>query len=135
MISIQHNLTGTFCRLSGEVDASNVDQVRLAFDLTRSEPLVIIDLSDVTFLDSAALGALIGAVRRADEQSNQIAIACDRAPLLRLFEMVGFDRIAFIAPDVESALDLLRPSDTILDSTPTRREPSTENARPLLLPT
>lgn len=134
MISIQHNLTGTICRLSGEVDASNVDSVRLAFDIARSEPLVIVDLRYVSFMDSAGLGALIGAVRKADEHGNAIAIVCDREPLLRLFEMVGFDRIALVAADVESALDALRATEALRDPTSTHADPYAAKARALPLP-
>jgi anti-anti-sigma factor len=116
------------------VDASNVDSVRLAFEITRSEPLVIADLRDVSFIDSAGLGALIRAVRNADEHGNAIAVACDRDPLLHLFEMVRFDRIALVAADVESALDALRATEALRDPTSTHADRHAAKARTLQLP-
>lgn len=104
MIDIEHESTGTVCRLKGELDASTVHTVRRTLDMLGGIPRLIIDVSMVEFIDSAGLGALVRAIRTADRAGGRIIIVCDRRSLLRLFETVGFDRIAVIEPDLTSAL-------------------------------
>ena len=99
---MQHSLDSAVCQPSGEFDASNVGQFRLILDRVSSEPRVVIDLSAVTFIDSSALGALVGAVRRIERHGGRIGIACGRPFLLRLFITVGLDQVVPIAPDVET---------------------------------
>lgn len=48
--------------------------------------------------------------------------------------MVGFDRIALVAADVESALDALRATEALRDPTSTHADPHAAKARTLPLP-
>ena len=55
----------TLCRPVGELDAYTVSQFREALAELAAAPRLLIDLSEVPFMDSAGLGALIGGIRRA----------------------------------------------------------------------
>jgi anti-anti-sigma factor len=57
----------------------------------------------VPFVDSAGLGALIGAIRRVREVGGEVVVACPCPTLTRLFDTPGFDRIV-IGPE-----DAVRP--------------------------
>jgi anti-sigma B factor antagonist len=102
----------TICRPVGELDAYTVGDFREALaDLATSQRLLI-DLSDVPFMDSAGLGALIGGIRRAREADGEVSVACSRPTLTRLLHTTGFDRIVPVTETVEEAADaLLNPSD------------------------
>jgi anti-anti-sigma factor len=78
-------------------------------DLARSEQLVI-DLSSVTFVDSAALGALIGGIRRVREFGGEVVVACARPTLRKLMETTGISRIVSVFETVDEAVAALEAS-------------------------
>jgi anti-sigma B factor antagonist len=113
MLTIQQQTTsgGVVCRPVGELDAFSVSQFRQALAKTASSPNLVIDLSGVTFVDSAGLGALVGGIRRAREHGGQVAVACSRPVLVRLLQSTGFDRIVRVTRTVGQAREALRHSE------------------------
>ena len=93
----------TLCRPVGELDAYTVNDFREALGEVTSADRVLIDLSNVPFMDSAGLGALIGGIRRAREAGGDVAVACSRPTLTRLLHTTGFDRIVPVTETVEEA--------------------------------
>ena len=81
------------CRLTGEVDAYTVGEFREALAGIDGVRWLIIDLSEVPFMDSAGLGALIGGIRRVREAEGDVAVVSTTASLNRLLHTTGFDRI------------------------------------------
>jgi anti-sigma B factor antagonist len=102
-ITVEPGDAYTLCRPEGELDAYTVSRFREALaELTESQQLLI-DLSDVPFMDSAGLGALIGGIRRAREAGGDVAVACGRPTLTRLLHTTGFDRIVAVTETVDQA--------------------------------
>ena len=97
----------TLCHPSGELDAYSVEAFRAALAEVATSPAVLIDLSDVPFMDSAGLGALIGGIRRTREAGGEVAVACSRASLTRLLHTTGFDRIVPVSESVDEAAQAL----------------------------
>jgi anti-sigma B factor antagonist len=91
------------CRPVGELDAYTVGQFREALGELASTPKLLIDMSEVPFVDSAGLGALIGGIRRARESGGDVAVCCNRPTLVRLLHTTGFDRIVTVAETLEEA--------------------------------
>jgi anti-sigma B factor antagonist len=55
---------------------------------------VALDLSDVTFIDSSGLGAVVGALKHVREQGGEFAvIAPPEGSLTRLLTLTGLDQI------------------------------------------
>lgn len=105
----------TICRPVGELDAYTVGEFREALADLATAPRVLIDLSEVPFMDSAGLGALIGGIRRAREADGEVTVACSRPTLTRLLHTTGFDRIVPVTETVEEAAQaLLNPSNDAL---------------------
>lgn len=102
-IHIEETENYTLCRPSGELDAYTVGSFREALSKLAGERHLLIDLSDVPFMDSAGLGALIGGIRRAREADGAVAVACSRPALTRLLHTTGFDRIVPVTESVEDA--------------------------------
>ena len=110
MLSINVDRIGgdqVICRLVGELDLSVVAQFRQALADVPSASRVLIDLSAVSFVDSAGLGALIGGIRRTRDRGGNAAIACHPPGLRRLLRTIGLDRLVTISDDVEHAIGTL----------------------------
>jgi anti-sigma B factor antagonist len=95
--------------LAGELDLYNAEEVRTALlDACAAEPeLLVIDLREVSFIDSTALGVLIEArSRMADRKGFRLA-----APGLetkRALEVSGLDRHFLVHETVPEALEAAR---------------------------
>lgn len=100
----------TICRPIGELDAYTVGQFRESLAELASRPKLLIDMSEVPFVDSAGLGALIGGIRRAREVGGDVAVCCNRPTLVRLLHTTGFDRIVTVTDTIqEAARSLVEP--------------------------
>ena len=97
----------TLCRPVGELDAYTVGDFREVLSDVASASHLLIDLSNVPFMDSAGLGALIGGIRRTRESGGEVAVACGRPTLTRLLHTTGFDRLVPVEETVESAAAVL----------------------------
>ena len=97
----------TLCRPVGELDAYTVTGFRETLGELAQKPKVVIDLSEVPFMDSAGLGALIGGIRRAREHGGEVAVACSRPTLTRLLHTTGFDRIVPVTDTLDEAVKAL----------------------------
>jgi anti-sigma B factor antagonist len=109
LLEIQVELSDdyTVCRPMGELDAYTVGQFRESLAELAGADRLLIDLSEVPFMDSAGLGALIGGIRRAREAGGDVAVACSRPTLTRLLHTTGFDRIVPVTETVEAAASAL----------------------------
>ena len=94
-------------RLVGEVDAYTVGEFRDALAGIEDVHWLIVDLSEVPFMDSAGLGALIGGIRRVREAEGDVAVVSTTAGLNRLLHTTGFDRIVSVTESLEEALAAL----------------------------
>ncbi len=56
------------------------------------------------FLDSSALGALVGILRRLRERDGQLRIVQPRTAASRIFELTGLDAVLDLYPDRAAAL-------------------------------
>jgi len=71
---------------------------------------LIVDLNRVTFIDSAGLGALVGAARRADAHGGSLHAVCARPQTRKLLWLTGVDRRIPLAATVDGALMFLAAS-------------------------
>ena len=90
-------------RLSGDLDLYNAEQVRagIASALDRSPTRLVVDLAEVEFLDSTALGVLIDAHRRAE---GGLYIANPQEAIRRALQISGIDRHLKVRDSVDDAL-------------------------------
>lgn len=106
-IQVEQSTDYIVCRPLGELDAYTVGQFRESLAELAGTARLLIDLSEVPFMDSAGLGALIGGIRRAREAGGDVAVACSRPTLTRLLHTTGFDRIVPVTETVEAAASAL----------------------------
>jgi anti-sigma B factor antagonist len=88
---------------SGVIDSSSVWVFRQAVaDLPQGAP-VVVDLHAVAFIDSAGLGALIGAIRRVRQLGGDLNLAAPRPSIKRVLSTTGLNRLADIYNDIDQA--------------------------------
>jgi anti-sigma B factor antagonist len=97
----------TVFRPVGELDAFTVGRFRDALTELSGSGFLVIDLSEVPFLDSAGLGALIGGVRRSRESGGDVAVFGARPAVARLLHTTGFDRVAAVTETEDEAASSL----------------------------
>lgn len=77
--------------VDGEVDVSNADQLRDAIDarLEAGTARVVVDLSDVPYIDSTGIGVLVGAAHRAGEKNVRFEVARPQRNVARVLGLLG----------------------------------------------
>jgi len=68
---------------------------------------VIVDLSKATFIDSTAIGVLVGAAAKLGELGSQMAIVCADKQILNIFQIVGLAEVVGISGSRDEALGAL----------------------------
>ena len=82
-----------FVSLEGELDAPRVAELRSTLANAAGDWCTVIDLRRVHFIDSAGVGCLIGAIRRARELGGRVVLRGARAGVARVFATTGVDRL------------------------------------------
>ncbi|MEA2352208.1 MAG: anti-sigma factor antagonist [Thermoleophilaceae bacterium] len=77
-------------RLDGELDLVTAPWLRRRLDKVEAEhpPILVLDLRDLTFMDSSGLRELFSAQRRARAESRRLVLVKGSAPIDRVLEMV-----------------------------------------------
>jgi len=104
-LEIDHSAEGDYDILAphGELDLATYIQLRDRINelLSTGRTNVVMDLSATEFLDSTALGALIGGRRRAYAAGGSFTVVCSRPQLLKLFEATKLDLVFSVLPSLE----------------------------------
>jgi anti-sigma B factor antagonist len=67
----------------------------------------VVDLTETRFLDSTALGVLIGAVKRLRPMDGRLVIVNTEPSTAKTFEITGLDQIFSIVETRDDAIDAL----------------------------
>lgn len=82
--------------VSGEIDHHSARGIREAIDaalMANSPDNLIIDLSDVSFMDSSGLGLVLGRYTKAREAGIAFSVTGANERFTRMFDMAGLDRL------------------------------------------
>jgi anti-anti-sigma factor len=99
--------------ISGEVDISNIDSIAEAiYALPNTEEGLLIDLSDVSYLDSSAVSLLHDlAMRLRSRAQRMIVVSPPETPPRRILDLTALYVNAPIADAFDSGIKLLSPGD------------------------
>ncbi len=97
--------------VEGELDLTTAPRLKwtLLDALEAGHSQLVLDLSRCSFMDSTALGVLVG-VNRGLDAGARLAIACSRPNVLKIFELSGMDGAFALFPTVDEALAYARGS-------------------------
>lgn len=83
-------------RLSGELDHSAAARLRGDLDALIADTgakQLILDLSDVSFMDSSGIGLIIGRYKRMARRGGSVAVSGSNARIDSIFNMAGLYRL------------------------------------------
>ena len=82
-------------QLEGEVDVYTAPQLKqqMISILEGGARELVVDLAKVDYLDSTALGVLIGGIKRMRERDGNMVLICPSPRIRRVFEITGLDKI------------------------------------------
>ncbi|MBI2843471.1 MAG: STAS domain-containing protein [Armatimonadetes bacterium] len=91
--------------LDGEVDVYTAPQLKqqMVSLLESGTTHMVIDLTNVEYFDSTALGVLIGGLKRIRERDGNLSLICPSPRIRRVFEITGLDKIFDIYDNAEEA--------------------------------
>lgn len=82
-------------RVAGDVDFDVAPQLKRAIIscIDAGERRLIIDLSEVGFIDSTAIGVLVGAIKRLRGAGGSLVVVCNNEDVRGIFDAVGLENV------------------------------------------
>ena len=92
--------------VSGEIDIATAPSLRerLHALLADDKRQIVVDLDDVGFLDSTALGVLVGVLKRARAEDGEVRIVCTQPRVRKVFEITRLDSAFDLFDSVDEAV-------------------------------
>ena len=92
--------------VAGEVDVYTAAQLRAALDeeIAAGRAFLVVDLDEVSFLDSTGLGGHVGPHKHVRNSSGRLRIVCYNERIQRVFRITGLDKVFGIHTSLEDAL-------------------------------
>ena len=96
--------------VGGEIHVSTAPEFQRRLDeaISRGKTAVVLDLSEVEFIDSTGLSVILNGLRRVTRQRGRMALVCTNPTVLRLFEITRLDTTFDIHPTRDEALESVR---------------------------
>jgi anti-sigma B factor antagonist len=100
----------TIVAVEGEIHVSTAPEfsAMLSATVEGGRTSLVLDLTDVMFIDSTGLSVLLTALRQVTHAGGQMAVVCSNPTVLRLFEITRLDTTFDIHAELEPALALVQ---------------------------
>lgn len=87
--------------LDGALDAYSFPRLESSLNQLRDQQRnrIVLECANLDYINSAALGALIGFARRARENGGDLKLAALTPKIFSIVELLGFDKILHICAD------------------------------------
>jgi len=87
------------------LDIANAEELRDAFrSVEQAHSRIVMNLSQVEFMDSSVIGALVGFLRRAHAAGGDVKLAALTPDIETIFELTRLQRVFRILPTVDEAV-------------------------------
>jgi anti-sigma B factor antagonist len=97
---------GHLIAITGELDLAATPELSTVMLMAARAPgsLVVLDLSEVEFVDSSALGTLLKAGGEIESAGKRLRVVCAGGPVRRLLEMTNLTNRFQLCPSRDDAL-------------------------------
>lgn len=95
-VVLTRTLGSVVVAVAGEVDAAGSAELRTRLDdvIDDESPMeLVVDLHELGFMDSTALGVLVHALKRMRERGGELTLSAPSASTRKLLDISGLDRI------------------------------------------
>ena len=95
----------TVVHVAGEIDVYTAPLLREVLDkqVAAGRIDLVVDLQEVTFMDSTGLGGRVGRLKLVRGQSGTLRIVTAEDRILKVFKITGLDKVFHIYPSIEDA--------------------------------
>lgn len=95
----------TVVHVAGEIDVYTAPQLREQLDrqIGMGRVVLVLDMREVTFMDSTGLGVLVGRLKQVRARDGSLSIVCTSERLLKVFSITGLDKVFSIFPTIKDA--------------------------------
>jgi anti-sigma B factor antagonist len=106
-MELKSQLTGdiSIAQLSGRFDSYEAPRLTSWFEKATSK--VVVDLTEVTFVDSSALALLVKGMKHCRQQGGDLALCSLQQPVKVIFELTRLDKAFGIYPTLNEAVKAL----------------------------
>ncbi len=104
-VATDHDEGRSVVTVTGEVDVETAPRLRKALISAADvpAPMVVVDLREVTFLDSTGLGVLVSGLKRARENGGDLRLVATSSHILRILAITRLDSVLSVYPDLSAA--------------------------------
>ena len=97
----------TVFAVSGEIDMDSAPRLReqVIEQLSDGAHRLVIDMSDVTFMDSSGLSALVAILKRIRDHDGELRLVVTRERTMKLFRITSLDSVFLIHGSLQDAID------------------------------
>ncbi len=97
----------TILAVSGEVDLATAPNLRqrVVQAIDDGARQVVVDLSDVGFMDSTGLGVLIGGLKRLRQRDGNLVVVSPSEPVAKILEVTGLMDVLGVVDSVDDVPD------------------------------
>ncbi|MGH3739326.1 MAG: STAS domain-containing protein, partial [Micromonosporaceae bacterium] len=97
--------TAAVVALSGDLDLATAPELRTALhEVLAERQIIVVDMSDLRFLDSTGLGVLVRVHKKAKASGGVVAFATVPRNVVKILEVTCLDRVFPVYDSVEEAL-------------------------------
>jgi anti-sigma B factor antagonist len=96
----------TVVHVGGEIDVYTAPVLREHLDehISQGRHELVVDLGDVSFMDSTGLGVLVGRLKLVRVRNGSLRLVCSSDRILKVFSITGLDKVFQIFASVDDAL-------------------------------
>lgn len=100
----------TIMSIDGEIDLLTAPTLRdrLMKPIDEGVTQLVVDMSNVSFLDSSGLGVLVAAHKRLRERDGRLVIVATARPVLSVLNLTGLDKVFEVHGAINDALTTSR---------------------------
>ncbi|HET8657895.1 MAG TPA: STAS domain-containing protein [Micromonosporaceae bacterium] len=92
--------------ISGELDLGSLAELEEAATAAIADgtPVLLLDLSGLTFCDSTGLGLFVRLHKRMQQRGGRLGLVNPQAGVLKVLKLTGLDAALHLYPDIDVAL-------------------------------
>ncbi|NLN15478.1 MAG: anti-sigma F factor antagonist [Tissierellia bacterium] len=94
-------------KLKGELDHHAAEEIRKKIDnyyLANDLVNIILELSELTFMDSSGIGLIMGRYKITSENKGELILVCERESIKKILNMSGLLKMVKLYPRLDLAI-------------------------------